>query len=40
MTTEPDLRCEKAEQNEVILRKDEGEQEEMKNLEEDSPGEP
>ena len=33
MTTEPDPRCEEAKQNEVIARKDEGEQEEMKNLE-------
>ena len=40
MTTEPDPRCEEAEHNEIIPRKDEGEQEEMKNLEEDSPGEP
>ena len=40
MTTEPDPRCEEAEQNEVIPRKDEGEQEEMKNLEEDCPREP
>ena len=40
ITTEPDPRCKEAEQNEVIPRKDEGEQEEMKNLEEDSPGEP
>lgn len=38
MTTEPDPRCEEAEYNEVIPRKDGGEQEEMKNLEEDSPG--
>ena len=40
MTTEPDPRCEEAEQNKVIPRKDEGEQEEMKNFEEDWPGEP
>ena len=40
MTTEPDPRCEEAEQNEVIPRKNEGEQEEMKNLEEDCPREP
>ena len=33
ITTEPDPRCEEAEQNEVIPRKDEGEQEEMKDLE-------
>ena len=33
ITTEPDPRCKEAEQNEVIPRKDEGEQEEMKNLE-------
>ena len=39
MTTEPDPRCEEAEQNEVIPRKDKGEQEEMKSFE-DSPGEP
>lgn len=40
MTTEPDPRCEEAEQNEVIPRKDEREQEEMKNLESDCPKEP
>ena len=40
MATEPDPRCEEAEQTKVIPRKDEGEQEEMKNLEEDSAGEP
>ena len=40
MTTEPDPRCEEAEQNEVIPRKDKGEQEEMKNLGDDSPGGP
>ena len=40
MTTEPDPRCEEAEQNEVIPRKDKGEQEEMKKLGDDSPGGP
>ena len=32
ITTEPDPRCEEAEHKEVIPRKDEGEQEEIKNL--------
>ena len=41
MTSEPDSRCEEAKQNEVASRKDEeGEQREMKNLEEDTPEEP
>ena len=41
MTTEPDPRCEEAKRNEVPPRKDEeGEQGEMKKLEEDTPEEP
>ena len=41
MTTEPDPRCEEAKRNEVLPRKDEeGEQGEMKKLEEDTPEEP
>ena len=41
MTTEPDPRCKEAKQNEVASRKDEeGEQREMKNLEEDTPKKP